>query len=198
MKISLALSALIGILIGATTVGVILIAHDDFFWYRNLSMMGSLTPEASVDAVFIEQMIPHHESAIAMAELALTHAKTAEVQQLAQNILATQQEEIDAMKWWYSAWFAQEVPSSSLAMSEMSSSHAIHNQSAWKENLLSAKDFDKAFITEMIPHHEMAVMMAQMLLPTTSRTEMKTLGQQIIDGQSSEIDDMQTWLTTWK
>ncbi|MDZ4063562.1 MAG: DUF305 domain-containing protein, partial [Coriobacteriia bacterium] len=40
----------------------------------------------NMDAMFIEQMIPHHDDAIAMAELALTRAEHPELKQLAEDI----------------------------------------------------------------------------------------------------------------
>ena len=51
------------------------------------SMIGS---SSTIDAHFIEQMIPHHEDAITMAKLALTKAKRTEVKELAQNIIDSQ------------------------------------------------------------------------------------------------------------
>src|SRR3989344_1997229 len=63
--------------------------------------------------------------------------------------------------------------------------------------LESASDFDRAFVEEMIPHHQMAVMMASMLKNGTSRPEMKGLAGTIIEAQTNEIDQMRQWLRTW-
>ena len=49
----------------------------------------------------------------------------------------------------------------------------------------------------MIEHHQMAVMMANMLDISTNRTEMKELASDIIAAQSKEIDDMQGWQQQW-
>ena len=65
------------------------------------------------------------------------------------------------------------------------------------ESLKNAEDFDKAFIEEMIPHHQMAVMMSNMLAKGTRREEMKKLAQNIIDAQTKEINDMRTWYEVW-
>lgn len=65
------------------------------------------------------------------------------------------------------------------------------------ETLKTAKPFDKEFIEQMIPHHQMAIMMATMLLRGTNRQEMKTLGQNIIDAQSREIEEMRSWYRSW-
>ena len=50
-------------------------------------------------------MIPHHEGAIAMANLALTNAEHPEVLTLAKTIIADQQKEIDLLKQWRAAWY---------------------------------------------------------------------------------------------
>jgi uncharacterized protein (DUF305 family) len=65
------------------------------------------------------------------------------------------------------------------------------------EALKNAPDFDKAFIEQMIPHHQMAIMMARMLESGTGRLEMQQLAKNIINSQDQEIQQMQEWYTTW-
>jgi uncharacterized protein (DUF305 family) len=65
------------------------------------------------------------------------------------------------------------------------------------ESLRTATPFDKAFIEEMIPHHQMAVMMAQMLKSSTTRPEMKQLADNIIEAQNKEIEQMRSWYSQW-
>ncbi len=59
------------------------------------------------DLRFINAMIPHHESAIVMANDALQKSKRPEVQKLATAIVSSQQAEIDQMKQWRKAWYNQ-------------------------------------------------------------------------------------------
>ena len=63
--------------------------------------------------------------------------------------------------------------------------------------LENAVDFDKAFIEAMIPHHQLAIMMANMLESGTNRPEMLQLAKNIISSQSKEIREMQTWYVQW-
>ena len=57
--------------------------------------------------------------------------------------------------------------------------------------------FDKWFLDNMIPHHQQAVMMSRMLIMHSQRSEMKTLGNDIIQAQLQEIEQMQDWRTQW-
>jgi len=63
--------------------------------------------------------------------------------------------------------------------------------------LKNASDFDKEFIRQMIPHHQMAVRMAQMVLNQKTRPEIHTLAQSIIKSQTTEINQMQQWQQAW-
>ncbi len=58
-------------------------------------------------------------------------------------------------------------------------------------------DFDKAFLEEMIVHHEGAVDMAEMVLSNSKRPELIELANGIISAQTSEISTMKTWLEEW-
>jgi uncharacterized protein (DUF305 family) len=57
------------------------------------------------DVAFLEEMIPHHLGAIEMAELALATSKRPELIQLAKEIIAAQQKEINMMRDWQRTWF---------------------------------------------------------------------------------------------
>lgn len=58
-------------------------------------------------------------------------------------------------------------------------------------------DLDKAFLTEMIVHHEGAVEMAEYALRYAKHQEIKDLSTAIISAQNKEIADMKTWLSQW-
>lgn len=57
--------------------------------------------------------------------------------------------------------------------------------------------FDRAFLEEMIVHHEGAVLMAETLLKNTKRPELQKLGSEIITAQTGEIQMMKVWLESW-
>ena len=150
---------------------------------------------SGMDAMFIEQMIPHHDDAIAMAELALTKAEHPEIRRLAEDIKRSQTAENAQMRAWYRQWFGTEVPAtggSSRMMGGMMGSGTTD-----MADLEVAEPFDKAFIEAMIPHHQMAIMMSQMAGRASSRSEMRGLTSSIIEAQSTEITKMRTWYDEW-
>ena len=59
---------------------------------------GELSEADDVDAAFAAMMIAHHEGAIRMAKLAEERAGHDEIKQLARNIIAAQQREIEVME----------------------------------------------------------------------------------------------------
>jgi len=173
---------------------------------RTSIQQGIVQNSNTIDAHFIEQMIPHHEDAITMATLALTKAQRIEVKQLAEDIIKSQSKEIEQMKSWYKDWFVREVPTGVQVMSKhgmmgsakQNSTHmGMMGDEADIAALENAADFDREFVEEMIPHHQMAVMMANMLKNGTTRPEMKKLADDIITVQTNEIDQMRNWLQNW-
>ncbi|MBP6060791.1 MAG: DUF305 domain-containing protein [Candidatus Pacebacteria bacterium] len=156
----------------------------------------------NIDEHFIEQMIPHHDGAIAMANMALVKANRTEVKTLAKEIIEAQEREIKDMQSWYKNWFNKDVNTkntfSMMNGGGMMSGRGMHMGGQEDVTALeNAADFDKAFIEGMIPHHQLAIMMAQMLKSGTNRPEMLTLANNIIESQSEEITKMQGWYKSW-
>ncbi len=148
------------------------------------------------DEGFIEMMIPHHQDAIDMAELALKKAQHPELKKLAQSIIQDQEREINEMKTWYQQWFGQAVPPiSTQGMMGMRQGHGMMAMDL--EALETTQNFDREFIRQMIPHHQMAVMMASNLKTNTDRPEMERLADDIIRSQSAEIKQMKQWYQAW-
>lgn len=167
-----------------------------------VAMIAYVQPSASrgpvmrgdMDAMFIEEMIPHHEDAIAMAELALTRAEHPEIKRLAEDVIETQSAEIDQMREWYREWYDADVPAfgrSTRMMGDMMGGAVDLG------DLETAEPFDKYFIEAMVPHHVMGIRMSQMVRDTTSRPELRDLADSIIGGQSTEVDKMREWYDEW-
>lgn len=203
--------SLVGLLSSGAVTGFVLVNSK-----QAQSLPPSGNPQQSrsvrVDQHFIEMMIPHHQDAIAMADIALIRGKRPEVKKIAQAIKKEQTREIQEMRTWYKQWFSKEVPPHSMTDMGMMGDH--HNQGQGTgsgmmgqgmmgqgmmsmktdlDALKKAPDFDKEFVRQMIPHHQMAVMMAKMASERASHPEIRTLAQSIITSQSAEIAQMQGW-----
>ncbi len=59
-----------------------------------------ITPTGDADVDFARGMIPHHQGAIDMAKILKQHGKDAELQKLADDIIAAQEKEIAFLKGW--------------------------------------------------------------------------------------------------
>lgn len=60
-----------------------------------------------------------------------------------------------------------------------------------------AAKFEVAFMTDMVAHHQMAVMMSEMCLTRADHAELRAMCEQIVATQSAEITMLTTWLGTW-
>lgn len=196
--------------IGGIIIGLILAVFftPAVFFNRNsgFGMMSWRNNPASnqgannIDRHFIEQMIPHHDGAVAMARLALEKSKRTEIKTLATAIIESQTKEIQDMGVWYKEWFGKDVPkvSTGIMGGGMMSQSGMHMGGQEDMTTLeNATDFDKAFLEAMIPHHQLALMMVRMLQAGSNRPEMIQLAENITTSQSKEIEQMQGWYTEW-
>jgi uncharacterized protein (DUF305 family) len=74
--------------------------------------MGMMDPQELAnrepfDRAFIDAMIPHHQSAIEMARVALENSDNPKIKELAENIVSAQQKEIEQMKQWREEWYPE-------------------------------------------------------------------------------------------
>ncbi len=58
-------------------------------------------------------------------------------------------------------------------------------------------DFDKAFISEMIIHHQGAITMANLAVQNAKHGEVKNLAKNIVSAQTKEINEMKSWQAQW-
>jgi uncharacterized protein (DUF305 family) len=75
---------------------------------RGMGMMmdpQQLANQKPFDEAFIDAMIPHHQSAIEMAQVALENSDNPKIKDLAQNIISAQQREIEQMTQWREQWY---------------------------------------------------------------------------------------------
>lgn len=131
-------------------------------------------------------MIGHHGMAIQMARLALTNSSSPEVLSLARGIIRAQTREIRQMQGWLSGWYGVRGVRPRMTADDM---HMLHELGS-----LRGAEFDRAFLTEMIGHHQQAVRDAEELLMNAVHRPLRRLGTNIIATQTAEIAEMQSLL----
>ena len=144
------------------------------------------------DERFIDAMIPHHQGAIAMAEDALKNAEHNEIVQLSENVVSTQQSEIEELK----SIKQEEFGTSNVPM-EMSQEQMRGMGMMDPQRLAEREPFDKAFIGVMIPHHQSAIEMAEVAYEKSKVSEIKELARNIVSAQKREIEQMKGWREQW-
>lgn len=149
----------------------------------------SATSGNPVDRAFVAQMIPHHESAVEMAEIAQRRGSSEFVMQLADDIVRTQNAEVTTMRAADKRLQGAGVAKGSLGVPEH-----MTGMDADPATLETAKPFDRAFIQMMLPHHEGAVTMGKAELAKGEDGELKKLAQEIITAQEREIAGMRKHL----
>jgi uncharacterized protein (DUF305 family) len=144
---------------------------------------------SALDRAFVAAMIPHHESAVGMAQIAQQRGESGSVKQLANDIIRTQNAEIATMRREDASLAKQGAIPGYLGVPEdmRGMDHDI-------SMLEKADPFDAAFLEMMIPHHEGAITMAKAVLAKGADPELKQLARQIITAQQHEIDEMRARL----
>jgi uncharacterized protein (DUF305 family) len=151
---------------------------------------------APYDLQFIDTMTAHHQAAVDMAVLAAKRAGHTEVKSLAADIMINQLKENSDMKMWRDKWFPGASPAVNMEMAGMHES--MKGMDMASLSALSGNDFDLAFVQQMTPHHEGAVMMAREALQKAAKPEIKKLAEAIIKAQETEIKNMKEWQAAWQ
>ena len=139
----------------------------------------------SNDLMFAAMMVPHHEQAIVMSDLALKNSSNPEVIKLATEIKKAQAPEIEQMKSW------GDLETGSHAGHRMSG--MLSDDELKELESATGPEFDTLFLTGMIKHHEGAIDMAKMVTDSRNQ-EVSTLAKQIINAQQAEIESMKKLL----
>ncbi len=153
---------------------------------------GSGAAGNGVDRAFVAEMVPHHESAVEMATIAQRRGEHDEIKDLAVEIIESQNAEIQTMNGLATQFDEAGVEKGDLGVP--THQMGMDMDAAMLE---TAKPFDRAFIDMMIPHHQGAIRMARAELGKGTSPEANELAEAIIDAQTKEIDEMNTWRVDW-
>lgn len=151
-----------------------------------MGMFGDM-PTVDSEFEYLTKMIPHHDEAIAAAELLSAGTERPEMKDFARNIIDTQSAEVDRMQ----GWLAQEYPGRDVSVDYEPMMRDLSG--------LEGDELDQAFLEDMVGHHMAAVMMSQQLLAAdlAEQPGLVPFAEQIRDSQHAEIIQMRGWLAEW-
>ncbi len=169
--------------------------HDMGMTDGATQMMGT---GRDADVMFVQQMIPHHQQAVVMADLALdpTHQASPAVQDLAGRIKAAQTTEIADMQSWLKEWGVDDTSGGmdhgdmgddsgmGMGMGMMSDAEMTKLESA------QGADFDRLWLEGMTVHHDGALTMAAHMGELGDDARVQTLITNIEKSQTAEIAEM--------
>jgi uncharacterized protein (DUF305 family) len=134
---------------------------------------------SSDDVMFLQMMIPHHQQAIDISDLALTKSEDVELLALAKNIRDEQGAEIVKMKAWL------EEANASLHSDSHSMDGMLSDSELEALDKATGKSFDVLWLKAMTGHHTGAIDMAAMIENAKS-AEIKSFGEGIVASQSAQ------------
>ncbi len=161
------------------------------------------------DVSFAQDMIPHHQQALLMSDMALQAASTDELRELAARIQDAQAPEIEQMTEWLESW-DETVPDLE-ALSHMMMGHGDADDSNDMPGMMDVGQmrrmnqlmvdggvaFDQMWVRMMILHHEGAIEMAQEEQVDGAYPDAIALAEAIETSQTAEIAEMEQLLDDW-
>jgi uncharacterized protein (DUF305 family) len=145
------------------------------------------------DISFARNMVPHHEQAVEMAQMAPTNTTNREIVGLANRVINQQVPENKAFQVWLMQWQDPQGNDPSthggVPMEGM-----VDQRTMDRLRSLTGPAFDHLWLTSMIDHHKGAIAMAQDEVAHGKSRDVIYLAQRIITGQQAEIDEMKRML----
>jgi uncharacterized protein (DUF305 family) len=155
--------------------------------------------EAEFDLLYIDMMIPHHESIIALAEVARYELTHPDLIAMAEEIVTVQESENEEMHHLRESWYPDAAPASMDAMLAMPGMEGTdmaemdQQMSAdWQvQAFCAAEDKDLAFVEQAISHHQMAIDVSEAALEHAVHPELTAIAEDVISAQEAEIADLE-------
>ncbi|WP_410656030.1 DUF305 domain-containing protein [Amycolatopsis sp. lyj-112] len=140
------------------------------------------------DITFSQQMVPHHQQSIQVANLASERSASEFVKATATKIIKAESAEVQTMTGWLQSWNAAVLPAAGHAGHAMPGM-ITEGQVASLQNL-SGAEFDKTWLPLMAEHLRNGVTMAKTVLTAGEHAETKALAEEIVENQTAAIDEI--------
>jgi uncharacterized protein (DUF305 family) len=146
------------------------------------------------DVAFATNMIPHHQQAVELSALVPDRSTDPELIELAKQISAAQQPEIETMKVFLVQWKENPDTGSGHGGHGSTMQGMVDEATMTKLESLNGAEFDTLWLESMISHHQGAIEMAKAEIANGDNVDAKRLAQTIIDTQQAEIGQMKQML----
>lgn len=147
------------------------------------------------DVTFAKDMVPHHEEAVMMSDMALAQAGDPRVKALATRIKAAQGPEIATMTGWLTSWGEKPTDMGSMDMPGGPMNGMMSDTDMKALGAASGAEFDRLYLQGMTAHHRGAVGMAKVEVDKGRFGPARALAREIITGQEKELAEMAQLLT---
>lgn len=149
-----------------------------------------------VDVAFVQGMIPHHEQAIEMAQMAAERSENPAVLDLASRIEAAQEPEIDGLTGMLEHWGVEASGTGGMDHGGMDHGGGMMSEDDMTALMgASGAEFDRMFLEMMIEHHTGAVAMAETQIAEGENRTPTAMAETIRDTQKAEIAEMEQFLS---
>lgn len=149
---------------------------------------GSNAESAAFETAYMEGMIDHHSMAVEMGGMCVESATHEELRTMCEGIVSGQTAEIEQFQTWLSDWYGVDH--------EPQMSEADH-QMTQELDALDGEEFEIEFMQMMIEHHQSAITDSQECTSSASHDELIGVCQDIVEAQTAEIAQLETWLCDW-
>lgn len=164
---------------------------------------GAHMGDVEFDQMYIDMMIPHHESIMALAEVAVVELKDPRLVEIAQAIVDTQGPEVEELRQLRAEWYgsAEPMPMDDQmmgvmmemmpGMGSMDEMMAQMSAEVQVQTFCAAADKDLTFIEQTIAHHQMAIHASEIALEQAVHPELKAIAEAVIAAQQAEIAELE-------
>lgn len=149
----------------------------------------------SADVTFATAMVPHHQQAIEMSTMAVQRSTDPELIALANQIVATQQPEVNILNVFLVQWNENPENRSSAGgvdedTLEPSVPGMVDDATIATLESLRGPEFDKLWLQSMISHSQGAVAMAKSEIADGKNVDAIAVAETIVAGQDAQIGQM--------
>lgn len=155
-----------------------------------INQMQAMMMSNDPDLDFVNMMIMHHQGAIDMANYELQNGTNGQMKTIAQNIITTQQQEIQEMQSIINGMAADETDTA-FAMELMNS---MEKMDVTADTQILTGNVDHDFAILMIVHHQAALDNASAYLHHGNNTQLRNMANMMAEMQTQEIIELSNWL----